>query len=268
MKPDEQINWYYVNAGQSVGPVSQSDFDGLVSTGTIQPETLVWHEGMANWVSWREVQRPPGTSLRAVPPPMAELAVKEVVCAECGKIFPAESVIRIGATSVCAACKPVYVQKLREGVSATGAVVAMEYGGFWIRLLAKILDSLIIGGVAAICIGILAGILIPLGGRNRDNQAVFGLFVVAVLLVLFLGVMLFPVWCNVKYGGTPGKRILHLRVVTATGNPITWGRGFGRFFAEILNGLIPFSIGYIIAAFDSQKRAVHDHIAGTRVIKE
>ena len=39
-------------------------------------------------------------------------------------------------------------------------------------------------------------------------------------------------------------------------------------FAEVVNGLIPFYIGYIIAAFDSQKRTVHDHIAGTRVIKE
>ena len=261
------MNWYYVNAGQSVGPVSQSEFDALANTGAIQPDTLVWCEGMANWLSWREVQRPAAKSLRAVPAPMAELTVKEVVCAECGKIFPAESILRIGATSVCAACKPFYVQKLREGVSAAGPFMAMEYGGFWIRLLAKILDGLIIWGVAAVCIGILAAILMPLAGHHREGQTVLALFVVALVLVFILGVMLFPVWCNVKYGGTPGKRILRLRVVTATGGPITWGRGFGRFFAEILNGLIPFSIGYIIAAFDSQKRTVHDHIAGTRVIK-
>jgi uncharacterized RDD family membrane protein YckC len=262
------MNWYYVNAGQSVGPISQSEFDALTSTGGIQPDTLVWCEGMANWLSWREVQRPAGTSFRAVPAPTAELTVKEVVCAECGKIFPAENILRIGGTSVCAGCKPLYVQKLREGVPMAGTVRAMEYGGFWIRLLAKILDSLIIWGVAAIGIGIFAAILVPLARPNRDSQLVIGLFIVVVLLVLILAVMLFPVWCNVKYGGTPGKRILHLRVVTAAGGPITWGRGFGRFFAEILNGLIPFSIGYIIAAFDSQKRTVHDHIAGTRVIKD
>ena len=262
------MNWYYVNAGQSVGPISQSEFDALVTKGTIQPDTLVWSEGMPNWLTWREVARPAGTSIRTVPPPTAELTVKEVVCAECGKIFPAEGIIRIGATSVCAACKPLYIQKLREGVSASGPFMAMEYGGFWIRVLAKILDSLIIWGIAAVCIGILAAILMPLAGQNRESQTFFALFVVALLLVFILGVMLFPIWCNVKYGGTPGKRILRLRVVTATGGPITWGRGFGRFFAEILNSLIPLSIGYIIAAFDSQKRTVHDHIAGTRVIKE
>lgn len=259
------MNWYYVNAGQSVGPISQSEFDGLISTGTIQPGTLVWHEGMANWQPWNEV-RPAGVRV-GVPSRTTHLTVGEVVCAECGRMFPVESIIRIGPTPVCAGCKPLYVQKLREGVSTVGPAGTMAYGGFWIRLLAKILDSLIIGGIAVILIAIMAAFVIPLG-RNRDAQALFAFGLLGMVLLFFFAIMFFPIWCNVKYGGTPGKRILRLRVVTATGGPITWGRGFGRFFAEVLNGLIPFSIGYIIAAFDSQKRTVHDHIAGTRVIKD
>jgi uncharacterized RDD family membrane protein YckC len=262
------MNWYYVQAGQSVGPVNPSEFDRLVSTGTIQPDTLVWREGMPNWLPWREVQNPAAASLAASGPLPPGMTGMEVVCAECGKIFPAESIVRIGATPVCAACKPLYVQKLREGVSTVGLAAVMEYGGFWIRLLAKILDNLIIFGVAAICIAIIAAILTALAGGNRNSETAIVLIVVAAMLVLIVAGVLFPVWCNVKYGGTPGKRILHLRVVTAAGGPITWGRGFGRFFAEVLNGMIPFSIGYIIAAFDSQKRTIHDHIAGTRVIKE
>jgi uncharacterized RDD family membrane protein YckC len=143
----------------------------------------------------------------------------------------------------------------------------MEYGGFWIRVLAKILDSLILGGAAAILIGIFAALLIPLA-RSPDSQVVVVLIFVGLALLLIGALFIFPIWCVVKYGGTPGKRILRLRIVTATGEPIFWGRAFGRFFAEMLNGLIPFWIGYIIAAFDSEKRTVHDHIAGTRVIKD
>jgi uncharacterized RDD family membrane protein YckC len=57
-----------------------------------------------------------------------------------------------------------------------------------------------------------------------------------------------------------------LKVVTPEGSPIGFGRAFGRAMAEILSGLIC-NIGYIIAGFDSQKRALHDHIANTRVIR-
>ena len=50
------------------------------------------------------------------------------------------------------------------------------------------------------------------------------------------------------------------------GGPIGLGRAFGRYFAKILSGLI-LMIGYIMAAFDSEKRALHDMICDTRVIR-
>jgi uncharacterized RDD family membrane protein YckC len=69
-----------------------------------------------------------------------------------------------------------------------------------------------------------------------------------------------------KFGATPGKMALGLRVVAPDGSSVSYGRSFGRAAAEILSRLICF-IGYIIAAFDAQKRALHDHIASTRVIR-
>jgi uncharacterized RDD family membrane protein YckC len=53
--------------------------------------------------------------------------------------------------------------------------------------------------------------------------------------------------------------------VDAGGGKIGYGRAFGRSCAEILSQLIC-AIGYIIAAFDDQKRALHDHMCNTRVI--
>jgi uncharacterized RDD family membrane protein YckC len=45
------------------------------------------------------------------------------------------------------------------------------------------------------------------------------------------------------------------------------GRAFGRYFGKLLSAII-LGIGYIMAAFDSEKRALHDMICDTRVIKQ
>ena len=67
-------------------------------------------------------------------------------------------------------------------------------------------------------------------------------------------------------GKTPGKMALDLKVVRPDGGPISLGRAVGRYFAKIVSGII-LMIGYIMAGFDSEKRALHDMMCDTRVIK-
>jgi uncharacterized RDD family membrane protein YckC len=55
-------------------------------------------------------------------------------------------------------------------------------------------------------------------------------------------------------------------VITADGEPITYWRAFGRYFGKLLSGII-LGIGYLMAAFDEEKRALHDRICHTRVVK-
>jgi hypothetical protein len=53
----------------------------------------------------------------APPPPRAVMPgapVNEGVCAECGGVFPTQNMIKYGTATVCAACKPVFLQKLAE----------------------------------------------------------------------------------------------------------------------------------------------------------
>src|SRR5207237_3864453 len=69
-----------------------------------------------------------------------------------------------------------------------------------------------------------------------------------------------------KYGATLGKMACGLRVVTPTGGKVSYGVACGRFFAEILSGLL-LCIGYIMVAFDEEKRGLHDRICNTRVIR-
>jgi uncharacterized RDD family membrane protein YckC len=75
----------------------------------------------------------------------------------------------------------------------------------------------------------------------------------------------YEVYFLTSKGATPGKMACGLKVVTAEGGPITTPRAVGRHFAQILSAIILF-IGYIMAAFDEQKRALHDRICDTRVI--
>jgi uncharacterized RDD family membrane protein YckC len=58
-----------------------------------------------------------------------------------------------------------------------------------------------------------------------------------------------------------------LKVVTPEGDKITYLRAFGRYFAKIVSSLT-LLIGFIMAAFDDEKRALHDRICDTRVVRK
>jgi uncharacterized RDD family membrane protein YckC len=70
-----------------------------------------------------------------------------------------------------------------------------------------------------------------------------------------------------KYGATPGKMALGLRIVSSSGEPVTYVKALARFFAEMVSAIICY-IGYIMAAFDEQRKALHDQICDTRVIRK
>ena len=273
------MNWYYVEAGQQAGPVPESELDELVRAGRIKADTLVWQEGMANWRPFWEAKPDSGLSLKlaeapgaatdaAPSPPAAALTGAEVVCAECNGLFSKDNAIQYGGTWVCANCKPVFVQKLKEGAILPGLEGALPYAGFWIRFGAKFIDGLILLVVVGVPIFLLVFRSLLTGGPGRGSGGPFeqmGLQVV-LQLVYYGASLAFNVFFIGKYGATPGKMACGLRVVTAEGAKVSYARALGRALAELLSGLIC-NIGYIIAAFDSEKRALHDHICNTRVIK-
>jgi uncharacterized RDD family membrane protein YckC len=191
----------------------------------------------------------------------------KMFCGECGGSYPVEDLVRFGSTFICVNCKPGYVQRMREGALPAGTTMAaVQYGGFWIRALAVFLDALIVG-IVATPVFLMVGFGTGLFRRpDPENPAP----IVAVLLmelVLMALVLLYQVWFITKKGGTPGKLALGLRIVTPDGRNLTTGRAVGRYFAYILSGLVLY-IGYIMAAFDVEKRALHDHICNTRVIRK
>jgi uncharacterized RDD family membrane protein YckC len=95
------------------------------------------------------------------------------------------------------------------------------------------------------------------------------------LAILFplIGLSLIVKWLYFAYlesgekQATWGKQILGLYVTDLSGNPISFGRASGRFFAKIISGLIPFAIGYIMAGFTERRQALHDMIASCLVLR-
>jgi len=179
-----------------------------------------------------------------------------VQCSVCMQQFDESAVIKAGDYRICAQCKPIFLQRLREGASLTGA---MKYGGFWIRFTAVGVDGLVAGAggwIVGFALGFLLG---AMGIRALAAKVIVQVFTSAIgiaYITYFLG----------AYGATLGKMLCGLRVVRSDGRKISYGRAFGRYWANFLSA-ITFSIGYIMAAFDSEKRALHDRICDTRVVR-
>ena len=162
-----------------------------------------------------------------------------------------------------------------RGMAPAAAVVAgRHYGGFWIRFVAKLIDGIILG-VASLILFIPVLILFGGGaalstglGDGRGSMlfapAMVGAFAISRLVWLALSVF-YDAYFLSKHGATPGKMALGLKVIRADGGPISPMLAVARHFAEWVSAVI-FMIGYIMAGFDPEKRALHDRICETRVI--
>ncbi|HRK36222.1 MAG TPA: RDD family protein, partial [Candidatus Hydrogenedentes bacterium] len=203
--------WYYAINNQRFGPYSDQEFSGIVAQGTIAPDTLVWKDGMQDWQPYRLVQGSVPVTPPASPtfnPGLATGGTAMVVCSSCSRTFPEDEVIQYQGAYICAACKPIFQQQLREGaVIGTNRV----YGGFWIRLGARIIDGILIGGTFFILALVLGGITAATGGANGEVPGALGILL--NLASVFVGVA-YETFFIGKYGATLGKMACGLRVIT------------------------------------------------------
>jgi uncharacterized RDD family membrane protein YckC len=109
------------------------------------------------------------------------------------------------------------------------------------------------------------------GDDISDNVAAFlGFgFLFGFFAIIFLVSWLYYALAeSSSWQATLGKKMLNLKVTDMTGQPITFGRASGRYFAKIITGMIPLAIGYILAGFTEKKQAVHDMIASCVVLRK
>lgn len=135
---------------------------------------------------------------------------------------------------------------------------------FWMRAVATLVDAAIVFGLQMILGGLLAlaGTVTVVGSDGGAGETAFIVHFFSYL-ISFTYYIFFTGYC----GQTPGKMVLRIKVVRQDGSPISYGRAaFREVPAKFLSGII-FGIGYLMVIFDEQKRALHDRLSDTYVIK-
>lgn len=135
-----------------------------------------------------------------------------------------------------------------------------EYAGFWIRVGAALIDTLLFLLVMAIPLTLIYG-----AEYWTSTTGVKGYWDV---LLQYIAPIVITVWFWVKYLGTPGKMALRLRVVDAkTGHAPTTPQAIGRYLGYYVS-ILPLMLGFIWVGIDKKKQGFHDKLAGTVVIRD
>lgn len=104
-----------------------------------------------------------------------------------------------------------------------------------------------------------------LGSSGRTNaEATLAVGYLASLAALLLNFLVLPVFT----GATVGKWATGLRIERQSGEPLGFGRATLRHTLGYLISLLTLGLGFLLAAFDAEGRALHDRIAGTVVVRE
>jgi uncharacterized RDD family membrane protein YckC len=135
----------------------------------------------------------------------------------------------------------------------------LEYVGFWLRLLASLIDTVLSAMV-------LYPILYTLYGREYfSGKQLIGGSGDFILTHLLPAIAIIVFW--VYKSATPGKMAIHAKIVDAkTGLQPSKGQLIGRYFAYYVS-TIPLCLGFFWIAWDPKKQGWHDKLAGTVVVR-
>jgi len=145
--------------------------------------------------------------------------------------------------------------RLAAPPAAEGALPALRPAGFWRRACALVVDAAI--WILLLRLGDLGTAALSRWElTSRAFDYTWGLIVPAAYVVLAHGTS----------GQTLGKRLAGARVVTVAGDAVGYPRALGRLLAWPVSAL-PLLGGFVMAAVRPDRRALHDLIAGTRVVR-
>jgi uncharacterized RDD family membrane protein YckC len=180
-------------------------------------------------------------------------------------------------TSAVAPAHPGPGLRTAYAAPAIAATLADPYAGFWLRVVAHLIDDLLIGigigilvliGVALVGVGSLRTMIEGMNGENPEiPAAVISAIIFVGLASILLGWIYNAGMESSRHQGTLGKMALGLTVTDLQGRSIGFGHASGRYFAKIITGLIPLGIGYAMAGFTEKKQALHDMIASCLVLR-
>lgn len=291
-------DWYYSDYERNrLGPVAARDLADLHHAGQLQPDTLVWREGMPQWRAWREVMTQAlneaagvaSPAMEAVPlsagvnpyamaEPLPSAASAQTSTHASTAASPSPGTLSSTST-LSAGINPYAMAEPHSPYAPPRAAVhggsdyvaggEVVYAGFWKRFAAYTIDTFVLGVVFGI-LGVIMGVGLAVSASGARDPATamsgMGLTFVLFYIVEIVGMAVYFAWMHSSsHQATLGKMAVGIKVTDDDGEAITFWRGFGRFFATILSSLI-LCIGYLMAGFTERKRALHDMVASTLVV--
>ncbi len=165
-----------------------------------------------------------------------------------------------------------------ETTTAAPSTTSASYAGFGARLVAYIIDAIVVGCVywvlalilAAIGMGAAAAAGGPEGIAVGDEAAIGAIFAGMGLMILLITVAYWLYGAIMESSGsqgTLGKMAMGIKVTDLNGGRISFGRALLRQFGKYISGSI-MMIGYLMVAFTEKKQGLHDMIASTFVVKK
>jgi uncharacterized RDD family membrane protein YckC len=127
----------------------------------------------------------------------------------------------------------------------------MKYAGFWKRVVASIIDSVI---------------LIPASFLVGALQAFGGAYVEGFIVGIVLSWLYFAISESQSWQATLGKKLMGIKVTDLHGQQISFARASGRYVSKFLS-YITLGLGYVMVAFTKRKQGLHDLVAETLVIE-
>ncbi|MBR6378852.1 MAG: RDD family protein [Fibrobacter sp.] len=158
-----------------------------------------------------------------------------------------------------------------------------HYAGFFVRLVAYIIDNAIVGLFGGIVLLImtkmhyldlekLQGLAAAFLDDPTSTEAMNNFFNAPgmwwFMLICSILQAIYFIFFTGKFSATPGKMLFKIRIESAQGEKMTWGLSCVRYMGSIFTQftLTLYGLGYLIVCIDPKRRALHDWIARTRVV--
>lgn len=222
-----QPQFYIVINGQAAGPFSLDE----LKTQKINRDTLVWSEGMNEWV---KVENHPLLQdfARTLPPPV-----------------PAQSVVA-----------PPPIPKVTDySASLSNKYFGYELASRWQRFFAALIQSIIFALIFSIFFGSEA---LP-DSQDFSFQSLVMESIVGAIMGVIIGAVFYPFW-----SGNLGHKILGLKVISSVDGSDYKNAGKGALREALKEALSPFIIPILWILWDENKQMLYDKIVNTYVVKK
>lgn len=253
------MTWYYIDESitdgeRRKGPYNLDEIRDLVQEKKITDDTLVWHSGLENFIPWKDMEESKVDAVTSEDEELLKQTIEELL---------AQQVAQYKA------------QKRYAGFFARGLAFALDN---IILTLAGLLIMQLMGTLQLIDSASIEATMNAIASSGDKGQGFSEILdqmmnepslEILFMITSFIQALYFVIFTAIK-GATPGKMLLRLKVETAEGEKVSWLTSIIRYIASMFTQftLILYGIGYIIVLIDPKRRALHDHIARTRVVVE